>query len=53
MPIAWSHVKPGLDTKRFTVRTAPALINRGKVWDDYDDAAASLKAAIKQLARCG
>jgi bifunctional non-homologous end joining protein LigD len=53
MPIAWSHVKAGLDTKRFTVRTAPALIKRGKVWDDYDDAAASLKAAIKQLARCG
>ena len=53
MPIAWSHVKTGLDPKRFTVRTVPALIKRGKAWDDYDDAAASLKAAIKRLARFG
>jgi bifunctional non-homologous end joining protein LigD len=53
MPIAWSRVKAGLDTKRFTVRTAPALIKRGHVWDNYDDAAASLKAAIKKLARSG
>jgi bifunctional non-homologous end joining protein LigD len=53
MPIAWSYVKADLDTKRFTVRTVPALIKRGKMWDDYDNAAASLKAAIKQLARCG
>jgi bifunctional non-homologous end joining protein LigD len=53
MPIAWSRVKAGLDTKRFTVRTVPALIKRGTGWDDYDDAAASLKAAIKRLARCG
>jgi bifunctional non-homologous end joining protein LigD len=50
MPIAWSHVKAGLDAKRFTMRTAPALIKRGNVWDDYEDAAASLKAAIKKLA---
>jgi bifunctional non-homologous end joining protein LigD len=50
MPIMWSHVKVGLDTKRFTVRTAPALIKRGYVWDGYDAAAASLKAAIKKLA---
>ena len=49
MPITWSQVKAGLDTKRFTVRTAPALIKRGNAWDDYDDAAASLKAAIKKL----
>ena len=53
MPITWSQVKAGLDAKRFTVRTAPALIKRGNVWDDYDDAAASLKVAIKKLARCG
>jgi bifunctional non-homologous end joining protein LigD len=53
MPISWSQVKAGLDAKRFTVRTAPALIKRGNVWVDYDDAAASLKAAIKKLARRG
>jgi bifunctional non-homologous end joining protein LigD len=53
MPISWSQVKAGLDAKRFTVRTAPALIKRGNVWVDYDDAAVSLKAAIKKLARRG
>ena len=50
MPITWSHVKAGLDAKRFTVRTAPALIKRRNAWDGYDAAAASLKAAIKRLA---
>ena len=49
MPIAWSQVKAGLDNKRFTVRTAPALIKRGNAWEGYDDAEASLKAAIKKL----
>jgi bifunctional non-homologous end joining protein LigD len=50
MPITWSQVKADLHTTRFTVRTAPALIMRGDAWDGYDDAAASLKAAIKKLA---
>jgi bifunctional non-homologous end joining protein LigD len=49
MPIAWSQVKAGLDSKRFTVRTAPALIKRSNAWEGYDDAAASLKSAIKKL----
>jgi bifunctional non-homologous end joining protein LigD len=53
MPITWSQVKAGLDAKRFTVRTAPALIKRGNVWVDYDNAAASLRSAIKKLARRG
>jgi bifunctional non-homologous end joining protein LigD len=50
MPITWSQVKAGLHTKRFTVRTAPALIKRGNAWDGYNDAAASLKTAINKLA---
>ena len=50
MPIPWSQVKAGLHTKRFTVRTAPALIKRGNAWDGYNDAAASLKTAINKLA---
>jgi bifunctional non-homologous end joining protein LigD len=49
MPITWSQVKVGLDSGRFTVRTAPVHIKRGNAWDDYDHAAASLKAAIKKL----
>ncbi len=49
MPIAWSQVKAGLRIEHFTVRTAPALIKRGNAWNGYDDAATSLKAAIKKL----
>jgi len=49
MPIAWSQVKAGLDSKRFTVRTAPAMMKRGNAWEGYDEAAASLKSAIKKL----
>jgi bifunctional non-homologous end joining protein LigD len=50
MPITWSQLKAGLLPKRFTVRTVPALIKRGDAWDGLDDAAASLKIAIKKFA---
>ncbi len=51
MPLTWAQVKAGLDPKRYTVRTAPALLARTKAWADYDDAASSIKAAIKKLRR--
>jgi bifunctional non-homologous end joining protein LigD len=35
MPLTWSQVKKGLDPKRFTVRTAPALIGKSTAWKDY------------------
>lgn len=35
MPLTWTQVKKGLDPKRFTVRTVPALLKRSKAWDDY------------------
>ena len=50
MPLNWAQVKRRLDPKRFTVRTAPALLAKTKAWDGYDDAASSIKAAIKKLA---
>jgi bifunctional non-homologous end joining protein LigD len=50
MPLTWAQVKGGLDPKRFTVRTVPALLARTKAWDGYDDAASSIKAAMKKLA---
>jgi bifunctional non-homologous end joining protein LigD len=31
------------------VRTVPGLLARSKAWDGYDDAAASIKAAMKKL----
>ncbi|MGJ5178516.1 DNA ligase D [Bradyrhizobium oligotrophicum] len=50
MPVTWAQVKTGLDPKRYTVRTVPALLARTKAWDGYDDAAGSIKAAMKKLA---
>src|SRR6202522_3879047 len=49
MPLTWAQVKGDLDPKRFTVRTVPALLARTKAWDGYDDAASSIKAAMKKL----
>ena len=49
MPLNWPQVKAGLDPMRFTVRTAPALLNKSKAWSGYDRAARSLKAAIGKL----
>jgi bifunctional non-homologous end joining protein LigD len=53
MPIGWSQVKAGLDPKRFTVRTAPALFEKSAAWKDYDSAAASLRDAIRKLTARG
>jgi bifunctional non-homologous end joining protein LigD len=35
MPLDWSAAKKGLDPKRFTLRTAPALLKKQKPWRDY------------------
>jgi bifunctional non-homologous end joining protein LigD len=50
MPITWAQVRGDLDPKRYTLRTVPALLARTKAWAGYDDAAASIKAAIRKLA---
>jgi len=50
MPLIWTQVKGDLDPKRYTVRTVPALLAKTKAWDGYDDAASSIKAAMKKLA---
>jgi len=49
MPVAWSQVRKGLDPKRYTIRTAPALVEKLTAWDGYDDGARDLGAAIKRL----
>jgi bifunctional non-homologous end joining protein LigD len=49
MPLNWTQVKAGLDPKRYTIRTAPALIAKSAAWADYFDAAKPLKGAIKRL----
>jgi bifunctional non-homologous end joining protein LigD len=50
MPLTWAQVKGDLDPKRFTVRTVPALLAKSKAWAGYDDAASSIKTAMKKLA---
>jgi len=50
MPLTWAQVRGDLDPKRYTVRTVPALLARTKAWGGYDEAASSIKAAIKKLA---
>jgi bifunctional non-homologous end joining protein LigD len=50
MPLTWAQVKNDLDPKKYTVRTVPGLLSRTKAWADYDDAASSIKAAMKKLA---
>lgn len=49
MPLTWTQVKSDLDPKRYTIRTVPGLLARTKAWADYDDAASSIKAAMKKL----
>ena len=49
MPLTWAQVRGDLDPKRYTVRSVPALLARTKAWQGYDDAASSIKAAIKKL----
>ena len=48
-PLTWSQVKAGLDPKRYTVRTAPALLAKTSAWEDYCDSEKPLDVAIKRL----
>jgi bifunctional non-homologous end joining protein LigD len=48
-PLTWGQVKPGLDPKAHTLRTAPALLRKTKAWADYCDAEQPLGPAIKRL----
>jgi bifunctional non-homologous end joining protein LigD len=49
MPLTWAQVRGDLDPKRYTVRTVPALLAKTKAWEGYDDAASSIKGAIRKL----
>ncbi|HEX2891863.1 DNA ligase D [Vineibacter terrae] len=49
MPLTWSQVRAGLDPRRYTLRSAPALIARSKAWADYADSERPLAPAIEAL----
>jgi bifunctional non-homologous end joining protein LigD len=49
MPLIWHDVKPALEPSRFTVRSAPALLERSEAWHDYARSARSLKDAIRAV----
>jgi bifunctional non-homologous end joining protein LigD len=46
MPIEWSQVRRGLDPAHFTIRTAPALVAKGRAWEGYCDAERPLPREI-------
>ena len=49
MPLTWAQVRGDLDPKKYTVRSVPGLLAKTRAWQGYDDAASSIKAAIKKL----
>jgi bifunctional non-homologous end joining protein LigD len=53
MPLTWAQVKADLDPLRFTIRTAPTLLDRTKAWMDYCESEGSLQDAIKRLGAGG
>ncbi len=48
-PLNWSQVRVGLDPRRYTIRTAPALLAKTTAWADYAQSERSLETAIKRL----
>jgi bifunctional non-homologous end joining protein LigD len=49
MPVLWKDVRRGLDPKKFTLRSAPALLRKAKLWEGYAAAAQSLADAIRSV----
>ena len=49
MPINWSQVRDGLDPSRFTIRSVPGLLAKGKAWTEYCDSERTLEGAIRKL----
>lgn len=49
MPLNWAQVKAGLEPKRYTMRTAPALISKSTAWESYCDSERPLEPAVRKL----
>lgn len=50
MPLTWAQARTGLDPRKFTVRTARALLERSSAWEGYPEASRPLQPAITKLA---
>ncbi len=35
MPLQWSQLRAGLDPRRYTIRTVPALLGKSAAWQEY------------------
>jgi bifunctional non-homologous end joining protein LigD len=53
MPLKWAQVRAGLDPQRFTLRTAPALIEKSAAWEDYCESERPLEPAIRKVLGSG
>ena len=51
MPLDWAEVRTGLDPRRFTVRTAAALLAKSEAWKSYSNSERQLENAIKRLTK--
>jgi bifunctional non-homologous end joining protein LigD len=51
MPLNWTQVKKGLDPMKYTIRTAPKIVQGMTAWEDYCDSERPLTAAMKRLER--
>jgi bifunctional non-homologous end joining protein LigD len=49
MPLTWAQARAGLDPKKFTIRTVPALLERSEAWEGYAEASRPLLPAIEKL----
>ncbi|MBP9233185.1 MAG: DNA ligase D [Hyphomonadaceae bacterium] len=49
MPIEWSQVRKGLDPMRYTIFSAPKILQRNKPWENYCDGQRPFHAAAKRL----
>jgi bifunctional non-homologous end joining protein LigD len=50
MPLTWTQARAGLDPKKFTIRTARALLERSGAWEGYAGASRPLLPAVGKLA---
>jgi bifunctional non-homologous end joining protein LigD len=49
MPLSWSQVRKGLDPRKYTVRTVPALVGALTAWGDYCAGERRLSDAVGRL----